>query len=68
MPDRFAEEMKNARSDYEQEVSSVSRQENFSCCESCHMMTLINIRDKSHETAWPLPLTCCSELYSLPGL
>ena len=28
----------------------------------------INIRDKSHETAEPLPLTCCSELYSLPGL
>jgi AbrB family looped-hinge helix DNA binding protein len=28
----------------------------------------INIRDKSLETAGPLPLTCCSELYSLPGL
>src|SRR5208283_1389279 len=47
---------------------SLTGQENSSCCQSCHMMTSINIRDESHETAGPLPLTCRSELDSLPGL
>jgi hypothetical protein len=32
------------------------------------MMTFINIRDKSRETAEPLTPTCGSELYSLTGL
>jgi nitrate/TMAO reductase-like tetraheme cytochrome c subunit len=68
MQDWLAEEMKSARYDYEQEVSSGYRQENSSCCESCHMMTSMNIRDKSDETAGPLPLTCRSEFYSLTGL